>query len=69
MIAVLLGLLMLARVLRVRVGVLAVLVAGWGVVLWLQTAAPPGPHLALVLGVCTLVATMLYADRPWTRRG
>jgi hypothetical protein len=69
MITVLLGLVVLARMLRVRQGVLAVLVGGWLAVLWLQTAAPTGPTLALVLGVSTLVATMLYADRPWTRRG
>jgi hypothetical protein len=69
MITVLLCLVVLARMLRVRLGVLAVLVAVWLAVLWLQTGAPSGPELAMVLGVSTLVATMLYADRPWTRRG
>lgn len=56
-----------ARLLRVRLGVLVALPCLWLLLLWLVTAVKTGPQIAWFLVIGSLVGLMMYADRPWQR--
>jgi hypothetical protein len=53
----------LARMLRLRPGVIVGMVALWLLLLWIQTAEKTGPQIAVALTVGALVGLMIYAER------
>lgn len=65
MIWVIVGVIILARVLCLRLGVVAGMLGLWLVLLWLETAVKTGPQIAGALTVVSLIGIMVYVDRPW----